>query len=235
MATKTQIEIQEDLELRIVECEAVSEHAKTLILEKPDDFSFLPGQHLYVEVEPERGKPFSIVAAPEEDHLQFATVIRDRSDFKQDLDDFEPNDELIVSGPYGEFVLEGEEKIGLIAGGIGITPYMSMLRHIVESGSGIDVVLLHSCTSQARTPFKDELDALDRRHANIKVVTTLTDEEWNGETGRIDADFIGTHAEDAESRTWFASGPPKMVQAMNTMLKNECSVDDVKLDEFDGY
>ena len=101
--------IQENLKLKILEVKEIADFTKSFVLEKPKNFDYLPGQHIFVEIAPENGKPFSLVSSPTQNFLEFATIIRDDSPFKQELNVLDSGDELIVSGPYGKkFYYEDE-------------------------------------------------------------------------------------------------------------------------------
>src|SRR3989344_5536719 len=137
---------QENLHLKILEVKEIVDFTKSFVLEKPENFDYLPGQHIFVEIAPENGKPFSLVSSPTQDFLEFATIIRKDSPFKQELNSLQLGDELIVSGPYGKkFYYEDEEKdIVFIAGGIGITPFIGILRYLTDKEMNTRVTLLYS-------------------------------------------------------------------------------------------
>ena len=123
--------ILENLNVKIKEIKEVAELTKSFVLEKPENFVYEPGQHVFIELSIDNGKPFSLASSPHEDVLEFATIIRDSSEWKQELNDKQEGDELILSGPYGAFKYEDSEKdISFIAGGIGITPFIGILRKL---------------------------------------------------------------------------------------------------------
>ncbi len=226
--------MREDVPVTLREIREVANHAIAFVVDRPEGMEFAPGQHLFVELPGGEGHPFSIVSAPEEDVFEFATVLRDGSDFKQALGRKAEGDELILSGPYGRFTpCESSGPVGLLAGGIGVTPFLSVLRHIARKG-GTDAVLLHSAKSAGRTPYREELNRLDEE-SGIGVILTLTRESWDGPQGRIDADFVRKHVDDARDRAWFIAGPPAFVEAMNGVLREGVGVENVELDAFEGY
>ena len=206
-------------------------------MERPPNFDYEPGQHIFLEVAPENGAPFSLVSSPTDDYLAFATVIRDRSDFKQELNTKKSGDTLIVSGPYGDFTYEDEEaRVGLIAGGIGITPYMGILNYISAKGLDTNVELLYSNKKFQKSAFRDELSTLADRHENVNVVSTITDDpSYEGNRGMIDKEFIQEHVPDFAHRVWYVAGSSAMVKTMNGLLKNQLKVQSIKLDAFTGY
>ena len=229
--------IQENLKLKILEVKEIADFTKSFVLEKPKNFDYLPGQHIFVEIAPENGKPFSLVSSPTQNFLEFATIIRDDSPFKQELNVLDSGDELIVSGPYGKkFYYEDEEKdIVFIAGGIGITPFMGILRYLTENEMSTRVTLLYSSRTFKNTAFKKELDNLAEKNKNIRIVYTITDDpDYKGNKGRIGKEFILGHVENVKDKICYIAGPPKMVESIYDILKS-LDIKNIKLDSFSGY
>ena len=227
----------EDQKVKIIEVKEVADFTKSYVLEKPENFKYLAGDHGYIELSPDNGKPFSLVSSPHENLIEFATIIRDSSKWKQELNNKKAGDELILSGPYGKFGYQEHEKdIVFIAGGIGITPFMSIMRYLTEENKDTKVTLLYSNKTLKRTAFKDEIDSLANKNDNIKVIYTMTeDESYDGNKGRIDSNFIKENVENLKEKTWYVAGPPKMVVVMNSILKEEFKIENIKLDSFGGY
>ncbi|MDN5842898.1 MAG: FAD-dependent oxidoreductase, partial [Alcaligenaceae bacterium] len=114
----------------------VARDTTAFFFNKPEGFSFEAGQTLSLTLpnpgdaeHPTQKHTFSIISAPFEDHVGIATRMRD-SAFKRELGTLQPGSAVTFSGPYGKLTLppEAAHPIVLIAGGIGITPYLSMLR-----------------------------------------------------------------------------------------------------------
>ena len=227
---------QEDLNAKVLGIEEVADHRKCFTIERPAGFDFEAGQHMFVETRPDWGAPFTIVSAPGDGHLAFTTVMRDASPLKKELGELSPGDTVIVSGPYGEFTRdEGEEKTGMIAGGIGITPFISILHDIEARELAADAVLLYSSRRRSDTPYREELERLAAANPNIEVVFTMTDDpDYEGNKGRIDQAFVEAHVDGVADRTWYVAGPPGLVEAFDSLLK-QMGVKEPKLDEFEGY
>jgi ferredoxin-NADP reductase len=196
------------------------------------EVDFAPGQYFWVEL-PERGhederglrRHISIVTSPNERGvLGLATRIRDTA-FKQTLAELGVGDEVIVEDPKGDFHLpeDTSKEYVFIAGGIGITVLRCMLKYIAEEGLPYRITLLYSNRDRESTAFYDELLEVERQIEGLKIVFTMTDDSsWDGETRRIDADFVRAY-EDGElaDYTYIVSGPPGMVNGVADMLEGE--------------
>jgi len=227
---------QENLKSKIFKIKQVADYTKSFIIQKPKNFNYIAGQHIFLEISKDNGKPFSLVSCPNENFLEFATIIRDNSSFKNKLDKKKIGDELIVSGPYGKFYLEDEEEAVFIAGGIGITPFMGIIRDVIQNEKDIKLTLLYSNKSEGRAAFKEELDLMNERSPNLNLIYTMTEQEdFDGEHGRINKEFIESHVSNPEEKSWFISGSPGFVQSISLMLKKEFKIEKIKLDSFGGY
>ena len=228
--------VLENLNVKIKKIKEVAELTKSFILEKPENFIYEPGQHVFIELSIDDGKPFSLVSSPHEDVLEFATIIRDSSEWNQELNNKQEGNELILSGPYGAFKYEDSEKdIAFIAGGIGITPFIGILRYLTEKGIDTKIVLLYSNKNRKRTAFRKELDDLSEKNKNINIIYTMTDDpEYEGNKSRIDKSFIKKHVEHITNKVWYIAGPPFMVDSFKLVLK-ELGVEKIKIDSFKGY
>jgi ferredoxin-NADP reductase len=211
------------------------------------EVDFTPGQYFWVELldppyDDEKGprRHITVVTSPNDRGvLGLATRVRD-SAFKRSLAELPVGTEVDVEQPKGDFLLpdDTEQEYVFIAGGIGITVFRSMLRYIAEENLPHHVTLIYSNRDRESTAFLDELQELERANPNLRVVLTMTeDPEWDGETRRIDADFLRDHlGDDLGAFTYLVAGPPGMVEAMAAMLK-EAGVPEAKVrpERFSGY
>ena len=172
----------------------------------------------------------------------FATRMRD-SQFKRALGALQPGAELNIDGPFGSLILHKNPARAavLIAGGIGITPFMSMLRCAAEQQSEHKLVLLYSNRRPEDTAFLAELQALAQRNSRFHLMATMTDMEhsqqpWDGSTGTIDSVFVQHAIAGLAAPIFYVSGPPALVEAMrNTLVLAGVDEDDVRSEEFFGY
>ena len=124
-----------------------------------------------------------------------------------------------------------EKKAAFIAGGCGITPVLSMLRHIAETGLKGEFILFYSVRTHDRLLYRDELERLRRKNPCIKTVMTLTREtpkEWAGECGRITHEMITKYADKPGEFDWWMCGPVEMVKNMRVCLAG-MGVDEKKI------
>lgn len=137
-----------------------------------------------------------------------------------------PTGGVIMAGELGgDFVLPRDPRIRLafIAGGIGITPFRSMIKFLLDTGEKRDIVLLYSNYAEQEIVFRDVLQEGMRR-IGLKVVHTLTDPVkvrpgWCGRAGFIDAEMIRQEVPDCRSRHFMVSGSPGMVNAAKAALR----------------
>lgn len=219
-------------------------------LSKPEGFAFRPGQAFEIRLpsvdanakSEDRAHAFSIVSAPHERDLVFATRMRD-SAYKRTLGALPLGAELEIDGPFGSLVLHKHPaRAGvLIAAGIGVTPFMSMIRHAVQQQSPLPLALLYSNRRPEDTAFLVELQTHAKALSAFTLHATMTDmahsaRTWNGATDLIDTAFVKRAIGSLPNPVFYISGPPAMVQAMReTVLQAGIDEDDVRSEEFYGY
>ncbi len=132
-------------------------------------------------------------------------------------------DSYYIKGPYGQFRFDPQEnrKVLFIAGGTGLAPFISMLRHIKVVGSGNDIDLIYSIKYPTEVIRKQEL-ADYASQLNLKTTITVTRSQpgdgWAGEKGHIDMEMIRRHSPDVTERTCYICGPPAFVKAVKDAL-----------------
>ncbi len=129
-----------------------------------------------------------------------------------------------VQGGSGNFVLDPEwpGPIVFIAGGIGITPIISMLRYLDQTHDGRETLLLYSASSPAELAFRREIEEMTGRNSQSRSVFTVTrphDAQWNGRTGRVDHDLLLEQRPEGES-LYYLCGPPPLQDDLTSALKD---------------
>jgi ferredoxin-NADP reductase len=212
-----------------------------------EEVDFSPGQYFFVTLpdvghQDDKGlrRHITVVTSPNERGvLGFATRMRDTA-FKRSLGELPVGAEVEVEPPKGSFGLpeDASRPLVFVAGGIGITVFRSMLRYIAEEGLSHRVTLVYSNRDRASTAFLDELQELERENPNLRLVLTMTqDEGWEGETRRIDSEFLTDHLGAAlNEHTFLVAGPSAMVEGVQEALA-EAGVEDenVIAERYSGY
>jgi len=226
---------------------AVAEGTMAFRFSKPDGFVFDAGQAISLElIDPpaedgENSRAFSLVSAPFEQELVVATRMRD-SAFKRALRALPVGASIGIDGPFGELTLDGAGRPTVfIAGGIGITPFVSMLRQAAHERSPRRLFLAYSNRRPEDAAFLDELQQFERQNQRFRLMATMTDmsksaREWRGETGYVDADKLQRLVGDIAAPLYYLVGPPAMVAAMQqTLVAAGIAADQVRSEEFYGY
>jgi ferredoxin-NADP reductase len=230
--------------LKLIKKKEIANSTMAFYFEKPAGFAFRPGQSMDF-VNPEHGemKTFSIASAPHENVLLFAMRLRG-SPFKEYLSKMNAGETIAAHGPFGRrFILPGDAATPLvfIAGGIGITPILSMISHVAREKLNAPITLFYSNKNEDDISFRKELEELAEGNANIKVVFTLTNKynvssDWRGEVRRVDGEMIQKYISDITTPLFYTSGTPQMVTSMtSTLEKVGVPADHIVTKKFTGY
>lgn len=206
-------------------------------------FAFSPGQYLELDVPHRRPdargtrREFSIVSAPEDlPEVRIAFKDGSQSSYKKALARVEPGSTLAVTGVWGDFILPSRPTapVLLVAAGIGVTPFVSQLRHLMATGQRRDAVLVYVVSEPGELAFRDEIAA-----SGIPVVVFSRDEPrdlpdgwtWGGPE-RLDAEGLLRTVPDIAQRAAYVSGPPRLISALAPALATAKSL---TTDAFAGY
>lgn len=236
-------------EVPLVRREIVAEGTMAFYFSRPSDYEYQPGQSLQMTlIDPPKtdGKghtrEFTIASAPHEAELMVATRMRD-SAFKGVLKDAPLGTTVRISEADGDLILHRDTSrpAVLLAGGIGITPFLSIVRHAVRESQQRSIYLFYSNWTPALAAFLPELEGLQQSNTDYRLIATMTDPEksaqsWSGEKGSISPELLQRYLTDLTSPIYYLAGPPTMTLAMLEMLQ-DLGVDDdaIKSTEFDGY
>lgn len=225
--------------------EAPTPTVRELTFRATPALSFLPGQYLELDVPHRRPdargsrREFSIVSAPE-DVPELRIAFRERagatSSFKRALAQVADGEELAVTGVWGDFVLPRNPQIPIlmVAAGIGVTPFVSQLRHLRLAGQERDIVLVYVASDAGELAFRDEIE-----ESGIPVVVFTRDEpqdlppHWRWARGvRLDAEGLQRVVPDISARHAFVSGPATLIADLAPALDKAASI---TTDAFSGY
>lgn len=207
----------------------------------------LPGQYLLVKLDapddPRRGsRSFTMANSPTEERVMITTRIRDASAFKKRLAALRRGDVLAAKGPLGKFTLpEGDAAALFLAGGIGVTPFRSMIKAAIDTGRTRPIALVVSDRVPEAIPFREELDRWAAAHPWLTIRRTVTRPEasskaWQDHIGRIDAAWIRDLGIDWSRGLVYIAGAPGFIDAMTAVAASlGVPPERVKLERFLGY
>ncbi len=212
--------------------------------EPSETFNFTAGQFIKLllphDNPDERGEMhfFTVSASPTEANLANTTKFsQPSSTFKQTLRSLEPGTKVEMTGPYGEFVLpeDTEQKLVFVAGGIGVTPYRSMLRFLTDKGQTRPIQLLYAANQPQELAFRQLFDYLPQP-MEVTYLISQADSEWSGQVGQLSGQKIQELANGLKDKLTYLSGPKPMVQTFkDQLLALGISEDKIMTDFFPGY
>jgi ferredoxin-NADP reductase len=220
-----------------------------LYFEKPDGFKFKPGQFanftLDSVVTTDPGgitRSLSIASAPHEKELMVAMRMRDTG-FKRIASALPIGAPFLLEGPYGNLVLHRDvtQPAVFLAGGIGITPFRSIIRHATEVGSAHKIFLFYSIRRLEEAAFLNELREIQELNPRFKFIPTITHpdgipHDWRGEIGHITEPMLMRWLPDFQAPIFYIAGPPGMVAGTREILGVAgVSDDNIRAEEFAGY
>ncbi len=197
---------------------------------------------------------FTISSSPTENFIMLSTRIRD-SPYKKRLKSLEEGTKVKVRGPEGKFVLDEEDNsktIVFLSGGIGVTPFRSMIKYVTDKQLSIKIIMFDSNKNKESILFKQEFDEWSNINKNIKIIYTVTEEEnpskvqsstsmniWKGEYGRINKEMILRHVDASgfKDSLFYICGPLPMIKAMKSLIQEELKIpkERIMVEEFTGY
>ena len=210
---------------------------------------FIPGQYIRMNLPianpDERGvsRQFTIASSPlEKNHIMITTKII-KASFKKKLLTLQIGEMVDFFGPLGGFIFDEtkkEERV-FLAGGIGITPFHSMIAYANGKNLSIPITLFVSFSTVDEMVFYEEMMGIANKNPNIKIVYTITkpeesQEKWNGEVGRISGVLIKKYVSDIFKPLYYIVGPPLMVSEIEeTVIKMGISNNKIFIENFTGY
>jgi ferredoxin-NADP reductase len=213
---------QNDLHLVVNEIIEQGKLAKTFRLVAKEGILpvFEAGQYLnlFTEIDGVRtSRPYSISSSPKQRSYYEITVARIKTGFVSDyfMDNVKVGSEFTANGPAGSFHYNAvfhSKKSVMVAGGSGITPFMSMSREIFDSRLSREVHLIYGCRNSEAVLFKAELESIAEKHPNFTFSLVLSEPEegFAGRTGFIDAKCLKDLVEDIQGSTFYICGPQIM-------------------------
>ncbi len=235
--------------VKLLKRSQVAEGTMAFQFEKPSGWTFKAGQAMDMTLldPPESDaegntRAFSIASAPQDEYLMIATRMRDTA-FKRVLGAIPLGTRVKIDGPFGDLTLHNNSSRAAVflAGGIGITPFRSIVFRAAKEKLAHHIFLFYSNRRPEDAPFLQELQALEKENQNYRFIPTMTEMAkshlaWKGETGLIGKEMFARHLKDAPSPIYYIAGPPGMVKGLHEAL-NSAGIDDddIRSEEFSGY
>jgi ferredoxin-NADP reductase len=192
-------------------------------------------------------RSFTMASSPTEDAILITTRIRD-SPFKKKLASLDIKSTVNITSPLGKFVLPDDHSkpIVLLSGGIGVTPFRSMIKYATDNHIPTKITMFDSNRNLENTLFKEEFDDCISRNNNLKIVYTITEKEqssngkeWKGERGYINEAMLTKYLtrNELDNSIFYICGPPGMLIAMQKMLEDDLQIPKqrIKIEKFIGY
>ena len=189
-----------------------------------EKIAYNPGQFMFIQLL--RGgrlsspHPFTISSAPTQEQLSITP--RELGDFTATIKDTKPGDLAYIDAPYGVFSFIGYDtgELVFIAGGIGITPFISMLRYLRDKKLDKKVTLFWTNRSEDSFCFRDELNLMEEEMSGFEVVMFISGGSKSpGSDKRLNGSIIKEHLGSLDGKDFFICGPPSMTRAITDELK----------------
>ena len=225
------------MKLKLVKKQDEAVNTKSFFFTPSEKFTWQAGQYAYLTLG-EMTKQFTIASSPTEEFIQITTRIRKESEFKQLLDKVQINEEIEARAPFGTFVLDDNSSIStnhvFLAGGIGITPFRSMIKYNIDNKLNVPMYLIYS-NSDSEFVFKEELDLWQKENNYIKVEYIYTSEV--GRLNQLKIKKLTDHWNlDIDNLIFWSVGPNTFVNAMEDSLEQlNIKSDMIQTEKFIGY
>jgi len=238
-----------DYDTKLIDRKIIAEDTLALSFEKPEGYEFQAGQYCFLNL-PDKGfqdkrglrRHLTIASSPLEKELLFATRITG-SAFKKTLKELSTGETITIEKPLGKFTLPEDTSTPLvfIAGGIGITPFSSMIRYASDVRTKHTITLFYSNRKPEAAAFLGELEHIADINDNIHIIPTMTNmdasaRQWDGLIGRINPSMIKDNSQEWDRADYYIAGPPKMVDGIrDVILEMHISKERIHIEKLTGY
>lgn len=220
----------------------------TFVFNKVQNFKFIPGQYMEWTLQHKntdsRGnrRYFSISSSPTEKEIAITVKFYENSSsYKKKFLSLKEGEKIIAAKVAGDFVLPKNPKtpLAFIAGGIGITPFRSMIKYILDKNIKSNIVFIYSNRTANDILFSDIFQKAE--NYGVKTIYTLTDidnipKNWKGRAGYINEQMLKKEIPDYQNRIFYISGPQLMVQNFEKLLLGmKVKKRNIITDFFPGY
>ncbi|HSX47206.1 MAG TPA: FAD-dependent oxidoreductase [Patescibacteria group bacterium] len=216
---------------------------KTFYFKPEEEVNYTAGQYMELTIKhprpDNRGQKrwFTISSPPDGEFLTITTRINQEksSSFKKALVKLKPGEELFMNGPFGDFVLPKliQTPLIFVAGGIGITPFHSILEWLDKSNEERPIKMIYGVNNEDDIVF---MEALDKVSQGTTIIVGNPSDSWGGERGKLSAELIIGLSKPTEDSLIYVSGPEPMVETLGKdLIKNGIKKDQLIQDSFPNY
>lgn len=221
---------------------------KSFIFDKPGGLDFTAGELLHWTLPhpnpDDRGtrRPFTISSSPTEEFLMFTTKFapKNGSSYKAALKAAGPGTEFEIDAPVGQFVLptDSARPVVFLGGGVGITPFRSMIKWATDTHSARPLTLLYANKTPGDIIYRTEFGEWAGVNPNFKLAYTVDspDEGWAGEVGYLNGAMIRKYVPNPAAPIYYICGPAGMIAAYRQVLIELGLGDEqIRTENFSGY
>lgn len=229
----------------LMQKEDIGDNIRSFYFEKPEGFIFKAGQYIKVFVDGRidddggNSRFFTISSAPHEKYIVITTKMQP-SQFKKHLYSLQRGDTIRVRGPYGSFVFADDTRSRVcISGGMGITPFRSMIVHLARKNSTQGLVLVAAFKNERESLFLQELEKISESFPSFQIYPLFSQPERNDikvGKGRIDALILKKYIANLMGSVYYITGPSEMVESVVDILHDfGIPETDIFIEKFPGY
>ena len=226
------VSCKQKLTLSLIEQKELAPSIYEFSFQPNEKFYYSPGQYLEWTLAHKKSdtrgvrRYFTIASSPTENEMKLTIkAMENGSSFKKHLLAMKKGDLMYAASLGGEFTLpkDNHQKLVFIAGGIGLTPFRSMIKYLIDKKQKMDIVFFYVCSNESEFVYKD-LFAEAEKCIGIKIIYVVTNTKnaqhnWKGKTGYIDKEMLTSEVPDYMERMFYISGPDAMVQSYKRLLR----------------
>ncbi|MCX8163114.1 MAG: FAD-dependent oxidoreductase [Candidatus Micrarchaeota archaeon] len=178
-------------------------------------------------------RPYSALLPYQKERISFG--IKKHAQFSAALIDLQIGQSINIAGPYGEFLFDEKEDCSVfLAGGIGITPFVCMLKELEQKNYQKMVYLFYSNKTEKDIAYKNLLDLIEKKNKFLKIIYTLSQEQKeNFENGRINIEMIKKYNKNwKDSKYYLCGGKEFVAQLSELLIKNEIKQEKIKTEKW---
>lgn len=229
--------MQDVIQVTFLKKEKIAKDTWKFFFNKNEVFQQKPGQYISIFMGQD-SRDFTVASSPLEEDVFFLVTKNGKSTFKKNLFALSTGSPVMIKPPAGGFVLDEENTTPLVflSGGIGITPFYSMITYAFEKKLPIPITLIASFSKKEYIIFSEELEKIDIHNPLIKIIYTLSQDNWENEKGRVSSTHIKKYIREIHNKVYMVAGGENMVENTEELLLS-MGIDSskIRIDIFTGY